>query len=282
MKYSLREIWQGGLARIPTPTHGNNVYSKEWDTLIILDACRPDILQDLSPEYDYLPDTIQTNYSVGSQSLEWIQNTFTAEYSEQIENTTYITANPYSRELDGSTFADMVEVWRNGWDESVGTVLPKSVTNTVAKREIESKREIIHYLQPHAPYLSLDMDSPGISEQGEIESHTTVWDMLESGSLSKQEAIEAYRDNLRWVLDQVEILLDIIESEKVVITADHGECFGEWGLYSHPPIPVPQLRRVPWVAVDTTSGDKPETYTDLTLDETASLEEMLTSLGYKG
>jgi hypothetical protein len=41
----------------------------------------------------------------------------------------------------------------------------------------------------------------------------------------------------------------------VAITADHGNLFGEWGLYGHPMhTPVPALLRVPWA--ETTARDR--------------------------
>jgi len=38
---------------------------------------------------------------------------------------------------------------------------------------------------------------------------------------------------------------------RVAITADHGNLFGEWGLYGHPMhTPVPALLAVPWAETD--------------------------------
>jgi hypothetical protein len=49
-----------------------------------------------------------------------------------------------------------------------------------------------------------------------------------------------------------------------VITADHGELFGEWGLYGHiSGILHPSLKRVPWV--------------ETTAEDTQSYEPQLTS-----
>jgi hypothetical protein len=42
------------------------------------------------------------------------------------------------------------------------------------------------------------------------------------------------------------VLLENVDG-RVAITADHGNLFGEWGLYGHPMhTPVPALLAVPW------------------------------------
>lgn len=57
---------------------------------LILDACRVDVMSEVADEYSFLnqPDEIT---SVGSSSIEWIENTFTDEYKEEMRNTAYVT-----------------------------------------------------------------------------------------------------------------------------------------------------------------------------------------------
>ena len=58
------------------------------------------------------------------------------------------------------------------------------------------------------------------------------------------------------------ILVRNLDAEQVVISADHGNAFGELSVYGHPPsVHIPALRRVPWVEVDaedeeTIEGDR--------------------------
>lgn len=42
-----------------------------------------------------------------------------------------------------------------------------------------------------------------------------------------------YLDELQWALSSIEILLRNIDAEKVVISADYGEAFGEYGIIGH-------------------------------------------------
>lgn len=89
-------------------------------------------------------------------------------------------------------------------------------------------------------------------------------------------------NELRGVLDQVEVLLENFDAQSAVISADHGECFGEWGIYSHPAgIFHPSLRKVPWVR---TSGTENETRTpvlEAKSNHRQSIQEQLNSLGYR-
>jgi glucan phosphoethanolaminetransferase (alkaline phosphatase superfamily) len=49
------------------------------------------------------------------------------------------------------------------------------------------------------------------------------------------------------VLDDVELLLENLDAETVVISSDHGNAIGEWGLYGHPThVPLSCLVDVPW------------------------------------
>ena len=84
---------------------------------------------------------------------------------------------------------------------------------------------MLHYIQPHAPYIS-DAIKYG-DELSEIESRP-MW-ALRSGQIGRATGWEMYLDNLRTVLDSVGKLLENLDAEDVILTADHGESFGEYG-----------------------------------------------------
>jgi hypothetical protein len=102
------------------------------------------------------------------------------------------------------------------------------------------------------------------------------------GDLTRDEAWAGYLDHLRAGLDDVALLLENLDADRVAITADHGECFGEWGLYGHHlSTPVPELLRVPWV--ETTATDTGTYDPDIDfehVDTETSVEEKLSALGY--
>ena len=85
------------------------------------------------------------------------------------------------------------------------------------------------------------------------------------------------------MLDTVEELLQNVDAEEVVVTADHGDAFGEYGVYSHPMgVPHPHVRRVPWAR--TTAEDigeytpRPDNHDPETLDRAVS--DQLQKLGH--
>jgi hypothetical protein len=84
-------------------------------------------------------------------------------------------------------------------------------------------------------------------------------------------------ETLRAVLDDVEILLENYEADRVAITADHGE----WTFYSHNiGCPYPAIRRVPWVETTTEDEGTFEPSVEATGGVSADVEDQLVQLGY--
>lgn len=257
---------------------GTNVYSKNWDVLVILDACRADIYRDV------INEDAESIWSVGSSSEEWMSNTFTS--STDVSETAYVTGNIFSRDyLDENDFHRLEEVWRYGWDDEAGTIPPRPVTNEAIRtwRETGADRMIIHYMQPHFPAIGSDIDLGGGVTQDEFGRGgvVNVWSEMRSGAIDAETAWEAYRDNLEFVWSDVELLMENVDG-KVGVTADHGNGFGKWGAYGHPSgLVFPELRRVPWDSYDCSderTHQPEETAKEDTADDT--VEERLESLGY--
>lgn len=140
-------------------------------------------------------------------------------------------------------------------------------------------------MQPHAPFRTIEGIEPLTKDDvGKIDAgRTTVWDLIRKGEVNKEDAWTAYLDNLRWVLNDVEILVNSMDLESVVLTADHGECFGEWGFYGHPNgIPLPKLKRVPWVelAAENKGIYEPDISQWEKFESDQEVEERLEQLGY--
>ena len=80
------------------------------------------------------------------------------------------------------------------------------------------------------------------------------------------------------------MLLNNVDAEKVVISADHGNSVGEYGFYGHRPyLPLKGMRQVPWIETSATDQKtyEPETSSDSEADSEMTREEMLTALGYR-
>lgn len=285
------------LRQLPVGEFGPSIYDYEWDVLVVLDACRTDVLREVAPDVAWLPsaDEIGGVPSVACSSKQWMEQNFGPENAHEAAETAYVTGNPFSERVFGSTdpFACLDEVWQYGWDDEYGTVLPETITD----RAIQVGREtgtpmIVHYMQPHLPFVS-DMDlHPGYdrdhwgaeeSVQRDGGGADLVWNQLRSGKLRREEVWAAYRRNLLAALPEVDRLRRNVDADEFVISADHGNAFGEWGVYGHPPdVPIPPVVDVPFVSVDATDegSSRPSMERPRTETPDGDVSDRLSSLGY--
>lgn len=292
----LREVnraYHRRLYRRSYNTAGVDVVAADWDNLLVLDACRYD---DFADRHD-LPGDLSARTSRGSHTSEFLRGNFNGR---DLPDTVYVTASPVFQRGAGdryrARFHDVVNVWReDGWDEEYGTVLPETTTRYArrAARDHPEKRLVVHYLQPHYPFVGSDLAAEsGVPDPDA--SGTDFWGRLMAGDLRVPPAAvrEAYRANLDRALVHVERLLAELPG-KTVVTADHGNMFGEparpvpvreWG---HPPgVYTPELVRVPWLEHDTGTrkrivAGEAAGGREAAVDE-AVVEERLRNLGYRG
>lgn len=279
---------------------GTNVFEKDWDVLLILDTCRVDALKEVESEYDFIHD-IGTLTSVGSCSPEWIACTFDEKYSDTLANTGYVSANAYAQKVlqerefpeegrgiswtNWSTVTDdellfLDQPWQYAPDPPHGNLRPEHITDRAIAnyREYDPERMVVHYSQPHPPYIA-NADHEGREGLYPYEGNPREY-LKDGGDFEK--VWKEYIDNLRLVLEEVAVILDSIDAETVAISADHGEAFGEWGIYWHlAGVPHPKLKRVPWVT--TTASDTGEYEPTLEPGDELSktVEQHLRDLGYK-
>lgn len=269
-----------------SPLH---VMDEDWDNLLILDACRFDAFKNNHDRY--IHGRLEKRRSLGSCTLEWLKQNFKEQYE-----ITYISSNPYINSL-GKSFEDfnandhftkIIDVWNSGWDDTYGTVPPSELNKAYAKHYTGGK-VIIHYLQPHYPFLQLkegvngrfisrdiclqqdDKKDRKLSDFRDILGfqierilgQSTIWSLrglieLEPTSkwewywnnYGKKKLYELYIDNLSRALKSVRRILKILDG-KTYITSDHGEAFGEKNVWGHPPKSnLPVLREVPWFEVE--------------------------------
>jgi hypothetical protein len=144
----------------------NYLMDEPWDFLIILDACRFDYFK--KSYKNYFEGNLEKRRSLGTCTPEWCNKTFTDQYP----NVIYISGNPYInskvkiKRFEGKKhFNKIIDVWGTNWEPDLGTVLPDSINNSVVENlnKYGDKKFIIHYLQPHAPYLSPKFKSTGFT-----------------------------------------------------------------------------------------------------------------------
>lgn len=270
---------------IITPRKGRYLFDYDWDLAIILDACRYDLAEEFIKKNTTELDIPEQVYSVGSKSPQWVRRTFSHATNEQLQNTTYVTGNVYSNKCPDQV-KRIERVWEQSWDPQLETVPPRPVTDRTIElmRDDGTGRYIVHYMQPHLPSVHTSSNetngwlplegSPRKNREGGGE-----WKAAKEGN--PKQVTKAYKNNLRPVIKEVELLLQNVNASKVIITADHGNYLGEDGRWGHPAYHTHSaVRHVPWW--ETTATDN-ETHTPNSRNRpqsSISREDKLESLGY--
>ncbi|WP_200530637.1 hypothetical protein [Halorubrum sp. LN27] len=269
----------------------HKLIEQEEFVLVILDACRFDYFQETYK--DYLDGELKKVWSEGSRTPEWIPKTWTEDY-----NITYVSGAPYMSDfrkdsLSGNYtpsehFERIKHVWATDWDGKRYTTNPSAITNTALSQISSDKktRLVIHYLQPHQPYIGNASDEfrekPEIpiwdasqtsysleeiyklndpqtrhTEQPDLPRYL-VGEQIRDGNLTVEEWRAAYKRNLRAIFnEEIKTLVKYINPEcTTVISSDHGELLGERSeifnrrLNMHPSRVDPRLKEVPWFTVN--------------------------------
>jgi len=259
-----------------------DVMAEDWDNLIILDACRYDLFEAVSD----VPGTLRKAVSKGTGTDEFLEENVDAG---SFPDTVYLTANPHLHFVDAE-FHDIRRLWETDWDESLDTVPPDAVANRTlgASEQYPEKRLVAHFVQPHYPFIGeagRALANRDIEIRGFLEKTPSVFAHLSRGTVEHETAWRAYRENLEVALPHVRRLTEELPG-KTVVTSDHGNAFGEWGVYGHGGPKIPPLVDVPWLVVD---GDPRKTITpedatvpslDRSVGDDGVIEERLADLGY--
>lgn len=239
------------------PHNGIKVMEYEWDVLIILDACRYDTFRELNTINGelFLVKTAETN------TRGWVKANF-GKYEKE-KDTIYISGNPVisnhmiKKVIGYNPFYYIEDVWKYNWDSEIRTIYPRDMTKIakeiISKSNFSDKRFIIHYIQPHQPFIK-DPELCKTPEKGDVKKLpyiNNVYRLMRDGKVSEKRVIRAYKNNLESVLKEVAELANFLTEKKLVITSDHGECHGEWGIYGHPSgVYINSLTEVPWLEIN--------------------------------
>lgn len=265
---------------------GIRVMEEDWDTLILLDACRYDMFAERVP----FNGELKSRISLGSTSEEFLRQNFE---DSKYHDTVYVNANVYFPRVgldQNRTFYSVIDLL-DEWDEDLEIAHPETVTEAAreAHKQFPNKRVIAHYMQPHIPFIG--ERGREITEQA---GNRNAWVPFRSGNhpISIEELWTGYNENLDLVFDYVEDLLNEIHG-KVVISADHGNMVGErqgpiptkrmfghpYGVYSE------RLIKVPWFVMDgerrTITSESPTTEQDTDSHSEDLIDQRLRALGYK-
>jgi hypothetical protein len=245
---------------------GVKVMERDWDHLIILDACRYDVFA----EHADIDGELESVISRGSHSREFCKANFT---DGKFHDTVYVTANGYGARICNGVFHDLVFTDETDAVSDVDVLHSTSrgmAPSTVLNAALEAndtnpdKRLVVHFMQLHDPYfgpkakrLRARLEDEGLvirardpekirnSDRSDRKVVNSLSAAAKEEYITDEELREVYVDNLRTVLTHVETLLEEL-SGKVVITADHGEYLGERGKIGHPEGEyTKELRNVP-------------------------------------
>lgn len=282
-----QRLWDGGIS----------VMEEDWDTLLVLDACRADAFETVVGKDEF--DSYCRVTSRASATPEWVRKNFTGG---SFGDTVYVTSNPWVSKEAGDAFHSIVDIWADKYGidptaipgddaltavsgfEFKDTIPADAVTEEALKAydRYPEKRLIVHYYQPHAPYVG----QPDGSLREEVPAFHPG-DELRRGVVTRADIKEAYYDNLAYVYDHAGDVVDAVDG-RTIVTADHGELFGErlWPFpirgYDHPVgLRTAAAVQVPWAVVERASRRRisDEGITESTVDE-EHVRERLADLGY--
>jgi len=233
----------------------NKILNEDQFLLIILDACRYDVFAHVYKRY--FQGILVPVKSYGAFLPEWIPKLFR---DPRWHGTRIFKAKLFIKPHDIS-IRDMIErrdieIFEISPPKERLTVHPQMLVNFVLKIGLKDKN-IVWFMQPHYPWLAYPELSKKVLK--DIMIYEFLPGSLEKNLLSKkihrEDIIKAYIANLTVTLREVKRLIEVYretfkDSGIIVVTSDHGEMLGEYGLYfHHPSYNVPQLIVVPWLEV---------------------------------
>jgi hypothetical protein len=308
IQYGLSEIvengdslnwWRGTLMRqgnglfqtqVYPRRRGIDVMDTEWDTLVVLDACRADLFEEFVNLDRF--DEYRAETSRASATPEWLPVSFPGKYGD----TVYISGNPQVSRLVPDRWHELIEVWQEAWDEENQIIRAGPIVDTAikARERYPEKRLIVHLMQPHVPFVGRsdlhfctyqlfeDLEMAGDDRAG------NVFEAAAKGIVDEDEMWKAYGENLTYAMDEVCRLIDAFD-ERIVLTSDHGNVVEarSWPLpfTYHQHLPNhrhPGLVTVPWAIIDglrrEITDDGVQSHSGATSEEVL---ERLEHLGYK-
>ena len=264
-----------------------DVVDRDWDNLLILDACRYDVFERLNT----IEGDLDCIVSKGSHSHEFVDETFRGR---ELHDTIYVTANPFGAAMCEDVFfrmettfsgtkrfslggdrlseieTDGGRILRDNHIDNVRPELIRAMTVDAHDRH-PHKRLITHFMQPHMPYIGPRAKAlrDRLREERGVrfeywmdlryrdEGDECINDLMiaaKRGYITPDELLAVYEENLEIVLGEVEALIAELDG-KTVITSDHGEHLGEVRngerTFSHAKYRYSkELRRVPWLEIN--------------------------------
>lgn len=269
--------------RGPTPYNqrGTGIFDRDWDNLVLLDACRFDVFADRVE----LPGTTAVRWTLGSRTPEFVRANFT---DRQQHDLIYVSENGWYEKLRDGIGASVFKSTLSTADHFLTRHEQTTETTLKLAMEYPDKRLLVHYLPPHHPYYGplAEEHLPDVESQ-----HDALFERIRTGevAVSDDTLRDIYVENVERIIPHVSELLDALPG-KTVVSADHGEHLGERAspipikMYGHNPTTyTDELTKVPWHVIE--SGDRKTIRADQPTGSDgqtdANLDDHLRHLGYK-
>lgn len=231
---------------LPDDDGGTNVFERDWDVLVVLDACRAEWLEGVAPEFDTL-GSVDRIRSVAGRTAGWARRTFAAAPTDR--PVTYVHGAKYGRFASSAADIERVFVQSRRFRYPPAHQMSRVALDRWAG---PGERLVVHYAQPHFPVFRRTGGRTDV-EVVEGTGKGAKVALFRHGGYGAVEAL--YRANLRYVLGEVAALVAQLGDARVALTADHGEFVGEYGLVGHfPGVQHDAVRVVPWARLDTDSS----------------------------
>lgn len=300
--YLLTRLNRPVFSALNTDNNGVTILDEDWDNLIILDACRYDVFE----EVNRIDGRLSKRKSRGEATPRFIRQNYAGR---DMRDTVMVSANSVvGQHADQIRVHNLIGLWgtsapsdinREDDNTNPGSLVdPEPVVQTALDlvERYPNKRLIIHFLQPHTPFVV--KDGKPLPPDSKYRTFTAV----RNGEVTNEEMRSVYRENVAYVLSHVERLVDNLKG-KTVVTSDHGELLGEdihplykilhprWPIhkahyfcYAHyNRIRVPELVEIPWLEIEDGTRRTIESATTMECPdaETNAIAEQLEALGYR-
>lgn len=271
---------------------GIYIMSERWDNLVILDACRYDVFEQVAKERG-IDGTLEKKVSRGTNTGIFLKENFSRGKHSDI---VYVSGNPFVSYFVKNRFFKIIPVWREGWSREFGTVLPETVYEYAldAIERYPNKRFIVHFMQPHEPYIQM-----GVGPQAQRTVRRRAPNIYANGwyrylpQLDRNYLFAQYKRNLELAIPYVLRLTDELQG-RTIVTSDHGEALGETvnrmirvRIFGHcPGARISALTDVPWLQLEGRTagtrelGNREAETESMTEEDETTIKERLRALGY--
>lgn len=179
---------------LPDDDGGTNVFERDWDVLVVLDACRAEWVEQVAPEFEMFGSVEQIR-SVAGRTAGWAKRTFAAAPTDR--PVTYIHGAKYGRFASSAADIERVLVRSRRFRYPPAHQISQAALDRWAG---PANRLVVHYAQPHFPVFR----RTGGRTDVEVVEGTGAGAKVALFRHGGYGAVEAlYRANLRYVLGEL-------------------------------------------------------------------------------